>query len=136
MTGGFKNLCYLGEVEGVEVPLLGLLEGHDLDVHGPGGVVPGGDGVVQVADGVVGVLLGHLQYSTVQYSSVQYSIVQYSTVQHSTIQHSTACHLVGLLAGEGAMALVRLVVELAVHRLAGTVHHLERVGPVSKQKGL
>ena len=72
-------IVYLGEVEGVEVPLLRLLEGHDLDVHGPGGMVPGGDGVVEVADGVVGVLLGHLQYST-----VQCSIVQYSTVQHST----------------------------------------------------
>ena len=77
---------YLGEVEWVEVPLLRLLEGHDLDVHGPGGMVPGGDGVVEVADGVVGVLLGHLQYSTVQYSTVQYSTVQYSTVQYSTVQ--------------------------------------------------
>ena len=71
------------------------------------------------------------QYSTVQYSTVQHSTVQYSAVQYSTVQYSTACHLVGLLAGEGAMALVRLVVELAVHRLAGTVHHLEGVGAVA-----
>ena len=68
-------IVYLGEVEGVEVPLLRLLEGHDLDVHGPGGMVPGGDGVVEVADGVVGVLLGHLQYNTVQHSTAQYSLV-------------------------------------------------------------
>ena len=47
----------LGQVEGVEGPGLGLLEGHDLDVQCPGGEVPLGDGVVEVPDGVVRVSL-------------------------------------------------------------------------------
>ena len=63
-------------------------------------------------------------------AGVAFDTVQYSTVQYSTVQLG---HLVGLLAGEGAVTLVRLVVELAVHRLARTVHHLERVGAVSRE---
>ena len=64
-------------------------------------------------------------------STAQFSTVQ-STVQYSTVHHAVQVgHLVRLLAGEGAVTLVRLVVELAVHRLARTVHHLERVGAVS-----
>ena len=40
----------LRQVEGVETPGLSLLEGHDLDEHGPSGEVPGGDGIVEVPD--------------------------------------------------------------------------------------
>ena len=51
---------HLGQVEGVEGPGLGLLERHDLDVHGPGGEVALSDGVVKVPDSVVRVSLGLL----------------------------------------------------------------------------
>ena len=51
---------HLGQVEGVEGPVLSLLECHDLDVEGPGGKVPLSDGVVEVPDGVVRVGLGFL----------------------------------------------------------------------------
>ena len=54
------HITYLGEVEGVEAAVFGLLERHDLDVEGPGGEVALGDGVVEVLDAVVGVGAGQL----------------------------------------------------------------------------
>lgn len=56
----FCRISNLGEIEGVELPLLGLLEGHDLDGHVELGVVSLGNGIEKVTDRVVGILGGEL----------------------------------------------------------------------------
>lgn len=44
---------YLRQIKRVELVLLRLLKGHDLDEEAPGREVAGSDGVVQISDGVV-----------------------------------------------------------------------------------
>lgn len=46
-------MWYLGKIKGVELELLCLLKGHDLDVEGPGWVVAIGDGVEQISNGII-----------------------------------------------------------------------------------
>ena len=50
-----ETTFYLGQIEGVEPELHGLLKGHDLGEEAPGREVSVGDGVEEVSDGVVGV---------------------------------------------------------------------------------
>lgn len=47
------GLWYLGKIEGIELEPLSLLEGHNLDVEGPGWVVAIGNGIEQVSDGII-----------------------------------------------------------------------------------
>lgn len=46
-------MWYLGKIEGVELEPLSLLEGHNLDVEGPGWVVAIGNGIEQVSNGII-----------------------------------------------------------------------------------
>lgn len=50
----------LGDIEGIVLELLGLVEGHHLDVHRPAGELAGLDPVVQVPDAIVGIAAGQL----------------------------------------------------------------------------
>lgn len=49
----FVLLWYLGNVEGIELELLSMLIGHDLDIEGPGRVVAIANGIEQVSDGII-----------------------------------------------------------------------------------
>lgn len=44
---------YLGKVEGVELQLLSLLKGHDLDEEGPGWEIAIGNCVEQVSNSII-----------------------------------------------------------------------------------
>mmetsp|Transcript_6295 Transcript_6295/g.9563 ORF Transcript_6295/g.9563 Transcript_6295/m.9563 type:complete len:370 (-) Transcript_6295:238-1347(-) len=46
----------LGDIKWVEAGFLGLLEGHNLNINSPRGVVTIGNGIVQIADGVISIL--------------------------------------------------------------------------------
>ena len=46
---------YLGQIKRVELPLLCLVKGHDLDVHGPRREVAVLDRIVEIALRIVGV---------------------------------------------------------------------------------
>lgn len=46
-------MWYLGKIKGVELEPLSLLEGHNLDVEGPGWAVAIGNGIEQVSDGII-----------------------------------------------------------------------------------
>ena len=48
----------LGEVEGIEAVGFGVLEGHDLDLEGPAGIIPIFNGIEEVAAMEVGVFAG------------------------------------------------------------------------------
>ena len=46
-------MWYLGEIEGVELEGLRLLEGHDLDEEGPGWELSISNGVVKISNGII-----------------------------------------------------------------------------------
>ena len=49
---------HLGQIEWIVLVLLGLIEGHDLNVHAPAGIFASLDGIVQIANAVVGIAAG------------------------------------------------------------------------------
>lgn len=79
-------MCYLGQIEGVELELLGLLEGHDLDVEGPGWVVAIGNVVEQVSNGIIWV--GGSQAVCLLYWQILYSLISLKKRVHRTL-HGT-----------------------------------------------
>lgn len=44
---------YLSKIKGVELELLSLLKGHDLDAESPGWVVAIGNSIEQVSNGII-----------------------------------------------------------------------------------
>lgn len=46
-------MWYLGKIKGVELEFLSLVEGHDLDVEGPGRVVAICNGIKQISNGII-----------------------------------------------------------------------------------
>ena len=77
---------HFGEVKWVELALLGLFEGHDLDGHAPRRAVAALDRVVEVTLGVVGV--GALQTRRLGRQQVLYALV--SLTSHTTSRCVTA----------------------------------------------
>lgn len=65
---------YLCEVEWVELELLRLLKGHDLDVESPGRAVAIGNGIEQVSNGIIWV--GGCQTICLLHSQVLYSLIR------------------------------------------------------------
>lgn len=77
-------MWYLGKIEGVELELLSLLEGHDLDVEGPGWVVTIGNGVEQVSNGII--WIGGSQAVCLLYRQILYSLI---SLKNMHIGHMT-----------------------------------------------
>lgn len=70
-------MWYLGKIKGVELELLRLLKGHDLDIEGPGWVVALGNGVEQVSNGIIWV--GGSQVVCFCYRQILYSLIGLKT---------------------------------------------------------